>query len=105
MSALDGLIFNESINFDDERNDDIHIRITQNGRKSLTWIEGLNKTKKELKLILKQLIKKLAVGGCITKTNDNQHIIGLQGDHRESVKLFLIKQFNISKDNIIIHGY
>ena len=50
-------------------------------------------------------IKKFNCNGSIIKTEDNIDIIQLQGDQRDNMKNFLIKENIVSEDFIKIHGF
>ncbi len=83
----------------------IHIRIQQrNGKKSITSITGLP-TDLDLKKILKYFKKTLNCNGTISDDEEFGKIIQLQGDHRASVKNFLLEQNVSSLNDIIIHGF
>ncbi len=78
----------------------IHIRIKQrNGRKSITTIDQLPKDI-DPKDLLKKLKQKLQCGGSTVDENSIQ----LFGDHRQSIKIFLI-ELGLCENNIVIHGY
>lgn len=91
---------------DDEKHNIVHIRIQQrNSKKTITTIEGLD-TSIDLKKLLKYIKKQFNCNGSIIKIEeDNINIIQLQGDQRENIKNFLIKENIISEDFIKIHGF
>ena len=83
----------------------IHIRIQQrNGKKSITSITGLP-VDLDLKKILKYFKKTLNCNGTISDDEEFGKIIQLQGDHRASVKNFLLDEKVSSLNDIIIHGF
>ncbi|MBA43119.1 MAG: stress response translation initiation inhibitor YciH [Magnetococcales bacterium] len=101
---LDNLISTE-----DDKNitvtDKIHIRIKKrNGRKSWTYVEGLPNNTEFKKDIIKPLKKKLCCAGSL-KYDDNKPFLEFQGDHRDSIKKFIIEKGFAEEKNIAIHGY
>ena len=101
------VIFEEdNIFFEDEKKHNIvHIRIQQrNAKKTITTIEGLDSSI-DIKKLMKYIKKKFNCNGSIIKTEDNIDIIQLQGDQRDNMKNFLIKENIISKDFIKVHGF
>ncbi len=83
----------------------IHIKIQQrNGRKSITLITGLP-SDLDLKKILKNFKKSLNCNGCISEDEEFGKIIQLQGDHRASVKNFILEQQIASLSDIVIHSF
>ena len=83
----------------------IHIRIQQrNGKKSITSVTGLPDDL-DLKKTLKYFKKTLNCNGSISKDEEFGNILQLQGDHRASVKNFLLEQEITILENIIIHGF
>lgn len=86
---------------------EIHIRIQQrNGRKSITYAEGLSALNidnnseflnKLVKLFRKQF-------NCSVTIKDNQ-IIQLSGDQRTNIKNFLISGNLFKEENIKLHGF
>lgn len=84
----------------------IHIKIQRrNARKSICTIEGLELDEAELKELTKEMKKKFACNGTIIKDETHGNIIQLQGDIREQAKEILMKRYEFSEDNIVIHGY
>ena len=82
----------------------IHIRLQQrNGRKSLTTIQGLNSIF-DFEKINKALKKEFCCNGCVIQDSELGIIIQLQGDQRDNVINFLIKQEIALKKMIKIHG-
>lgn len=95
----------------DELNTEIHIKIQKrNGRKSWTFIEGLDKiTLPEneqmdnfLEKMTRHLKKRFNCGVTLQKP---ENIFQLMGDHREGVKEFLIKSNLANEEQIKMHGY
>lgn len=93
----------------DQQQIDVHIKIQKrNGRKSLTFVEGLDKidlpiniTREEFLVNITKKFKKKFNCGVTLQENG----IILNGDHREGIKNFLIEFNLISGDRIIIHGF
>ena len=86
-------------------NSKIHIRIQQrNGKKSITSITGLP-SDLDLKKMLKYFKKTLNCNGCISDDEEFGKILQLQGDHRASVKNFIVDQEITSLSDIVIHGF
>ena len=84
----------------------IHIRITKrNARKSICTIEGLQFDKDTFKQILKEMKKKFACNGNLVEDEKLGMVLQLQGDIREQAKNLLVKNYDISDENIVIHGY
>eukprot|EP01089_Gocevia_fonbrunei_P012083 TRINITY_DN2764_c0_g2_i1.p1 TRINITY_DN2764_c0_g2~~TRINITY_DN2764_c0_g2_i1.p1 ORF type:complete len:110 (-),score=17.14 TRINITY_DN2764_c0_g2_i1:89-418(-) len=82
----------------------VHLRIQKrSGRKSLTIIQGIDPKRTEK--VLKYLKKTLCCNGSIITTEEFGTVIQLQGDHRESVKDFLISKVKYKEENIKVHGY
>ena len=82
----------------------VHIRIqSRTTRKSIMTITGLANDL-DLKRIVKYLKKNLRCNGAVVKNKEYGSIIQLQGDHRESVKTFLIDMAICSDSQIIVHG-
>ena len=93
---------------DDEINKsniEIHLRVQQRNRKKcLTIIEGLaliNDNEEFLKKLAKSFRETLHCGAIIKKP---ENIIQMQGDHREAIKEYLIKNKIVNKEQIKIHG-
>lgn len=90
-------------------NSEIHIRIYQRKAKCfVTTIEGLP-SDLDKKNILSTLKKSFNCNGYIKQKDENdensEKIISLTGDHRESVKKFLISKKIVEQKNIKIHGF
>ena len=100
------LEYNLDYNFEDEKKQNmIHIMIQQrNAKKTITTVEGLN-TSIDIKKLAKYIKKIFNCNGSIIKTDNNIDIIQLQGDQRENMKNFLIKENIIAEDFIKIHGF
>lgn len=89
----------------DDKRDYIHIRIQQrNGRKTLTTIQGLPKDF-DPKRILKTLKKEFATNGTVVDDPELGEVIQLQGDQRQKFHDFMVKDLEIKKQNIKIHGF
>ena len=89
--------------------DKIHIRFQKNGPRSITLIEGLD-ADLDLKRMSKSMKKTFNCASSVHIDEKTQAgYIKLQGDHRDSVRDWLIKEqivpANEVKDRIIIHGY
>jgi translation initiation factor SUI1 len=87
----------------------LHIRIQTSGKRVITLVEGLDPS-----LDLKNLIKKMkATFSCAVSIHvdekSQQNYIKLQGDHRNELRDWLIKEkivaANEAKERIVIHGY
>ena len=84
----------------------IHLRIQKrNARKCVCTIEGLTFDEDKLKEIMKNMKKSFACNGTIIDHDEFGKIIQLQGDIREKAKTMLVEKYNISGENIILHGY
>jgi len=84
----------------------VHIRIQQrNGRKSITTVTGLAKAL-DLKKILKAIKKEHCCNGTVLKDEETEsEVLQFQGDQREAVKTFLIKEEICEKDSVKVHGF
>ena len=101
----------------------IHIRtIKRNGRKFWTVIEGLEQVQTDELMKIKGwksakgkdnmdklcfIMRNIISGGGsvqIDKTNANNKVIQLQGNHRDVITQFLINHKLASEDNIKCHG-
>lgn len=84
---------------------EIHLRIqARNGRKCITIVQGLDGLT-ELKPFVKKCKKSFNCNGSITKDEEFGNILQFSGDQRENIKKILIGKIQLSKENIIIHGY
>lgn len=83
---------------------DIYLK-QRTGRKYVTEIFGINFNDQErLKTFAKDLRKKFSCC-CSIEKNDNDNLyLKLSSKDVNSITDFLLKTFNINKDNIIIHG-
>ncbi|CRG97063.1 translation initiation factor SUI1, putative [Plasmodium relictum] len=82
----------------------IHIRNQQrNGRKSVTTVQGLGKAY-DLKKMVRALKKEFNCNGTIIEDIEHGSIIQLQGDKRNNVKDFLIREGICAVEHIRIHG-
>jgi translation initiation factor 1 len=92
----------------DDLGEKVHIRIQQrNGKKSISSVAGLPQDL-DFKKILKTFKKSFKCNGCIIeeeKDGATQKIIQLQGDHRASIRDFLVSQEIVELRNIVIHGF
>ena len=87
-----------------KKNNEIHIRVQQrNGRKSLTTVQGIN-PKVDLKKVVKGLKKEFCCNGTVVEDPNFGQVIQLQGDQRQNVQTFLIKEKLATKDNIKVRG-
>lgn len=83
----------------------VHIRIqARTSKKSITIVEGLDK-ELNVKKICTYLKKNVNCNGAVSSDKEKNKIIKLQGDHRESVKPFLIDMEICVENQLIIHGY
>jgi len=98
-----------NINQELEDNDiEIHIKVQQrNGRKCLTLIEGMEQVHDDIKSIVVDLKDKFNCGGSIMKSKNNSDmtIIQLNGDHREDLKEYLMKKYDLKAHQLKIHGF
>jgi translation initiation factor 1 len=103
---------NDFINLDIEKefkqtNNEVHLRIQQrNGKKCWTFVEGLNELNtKDSNFVdnLAKIFKKKF--NCSATIKKPENIIQLQGDHRDEIKTYLLKEKIISQDKIKIHGF
>ncbi|KAK9807433.1 hypothetical protein WJX73_006642 [Symbiochloris irregularis] len=90
---------------DDSGKDYVHIRIQQrNGKKSLTTIQGLEKSF-DYKKVLKAFKKEFCCNGNVVEDAELGKVIQLQGDQRKNVSVFLTGNNLAKKDLIKIHGF
>jgi translation initiation factor 1 (eIF-1/SUI1) len=83
---------------------DIYLK-QRTGRKYITEIFGINFDNEErLKTLAKDLRKKFSCCCSIEKNDSNNIYLKLSSKDINSITNFLSNTFNISKDNIIIHG-
>jgi translation initiation factor 1 len=96
---------------------DIHIRVQQrNNKKCWTNVSGLYK-ELNLKKIMKSIKKTLGCNANIEKVYNKDgledeegneiytEVLRFQGDHREEIKSFLIKNEIATEEDINVHGY
>nr|UXY87159.1 translation factor sui1 [Cryptomonas sp.] len=82
----------------------IHIRLQQrNGRKSITTIQGLN-SELDFEKINKALKKDFCCNGCVIEDSELGIIVQLQGDQRNNILKFLIREGIAMEKMIKIHG-
>ena len=67
--------------------------------RTVTLIEGVEPT--DTKTYLNELKSKCACGGTKKKDDDGKNLIVLQGDHRNTVKNYLLK-LGITESNILV---
>lgn len=98
-----------SVALDSAPKDKIHIRFQKNGNRAITLVEGIDPT-----LDLKSMVKKMKTKfSCAASTHldekSQQNYIKLQGDHRDNIRDWLIKEKIVAvseaKERIVIHGY
>lgn len=85
----------------------VHVRVYQrNGRKCITYIEGIKQPEKLLKRIAKDLRKKYQCGATVIEHEKHGTCITMSGDKREEVKEYLLGMGVVSgRDVIKIHGH
>ncbi len=85
-----------------------HIRVQQrNGRKCITTVDGLEEDL-DLKRMCRAMRNAFSCNGNVSKKDDGTEVIQLQGDQRENIKLWLLEQEILQKnevDRIVIHGF
>ena len=82
---------------------DIYLK-QRTGRKYITEIFGINFNNEErLKTFAKDLRKKFSCC-CSIEKNDNSTYLKLSSKDINSITNFILKEFNISRDKITIHG-
>ena len=85
----------------------IHLRLAKHGSKCITTIEGLDNDL-DLKRISRSMKSTFKCAATIMKTKEGDEIIQLQGDHRDSVKIWLVESEILTKqeaiDRILVHG-
>lgn len=89
---------------------EIHIFIKKNGKKHITFIEGMyllddNEIKDFHEFVLKKMKKKFSCNGAIKTNDENKKYMQLSGDQRECIRDFLLENFHIEKESIKIHGF
>ena len=86
----------------------IHVRFQKLGPRSITMIEGLDDDLDQ-KRIAKAMKKRFKCSASLHKDDDGNELIKLQGDHRISVREWLVEQQILTaseaKDRLIIHGF
>ena len=88
---------------------EIHLKIKKRtGRTHLTSIEGLDRVERpeglKLELFLKKLtskLKKKFICGAFIEDN----VVTLNGDHREAIKDYLVKEGFATEQQIKVHGF
>ena len=85
----------------------IDIRFQKMGPRSITLIEGLDDDL-DLRRISKAMKKQFNCAASIHKDKDEKEIIKLQGDHRQSVRDWIISQGILTEseadERIMMHG-
>lgn len=88
------------------RNNKIHLRLQQQGRRNLTIIQDLDDDL-DFPRICKDMRKKFNCNGNVVNDEKMGEIIQLQGDQRDNVKDWLIKNEIVTSreiDRIVVHG-
>ncbi|PAA81779.1 hypothetical protein BOX15_Mlig023505g1 [Macrostomum lignano] len=84
---------------------DIHIRIQQrNGKKTLTTVQGIDE-KYDKRKILKYCKKEFACNGTVVSREEYGEVIQMQGDQRERIADWLIRNKIADKEKIKVHGF
>eukprot|EP00389_Voromonas_pontica_P004641 GDKH01006899.1.p2 GENE.GDKH01006899.1~~GDKH01006899.1.p2 ORF type:complete len:114 (+),score=20.64 GDKH01006899.1:84-425(+) len=82
----------------------IHLRLKQrNGRKTLTFVEGIS-PEFDYKKLLKAFKKLFNTNGAIMEDEDFGQVIQVQGDHRAQILEFLTEEGICDKEQIRMHG-
>lgn len=91
----------------DVQKNKIDIRFQKMGPRSITLIEGLDDDL-DLRRISKAMKKQFNCAASIHKDKDEKEIIKLQGDHRQSVRDWIISQGILTESEadqrIMMHG-
>ncbi len=83
----------------------VDIRIQQrNGRKTITTLQGLP-SEFDLKMILREFKKDFACNGTIVTDPTLGEVIQLNGDQRDKIRSFLIREKIAANDIIKVHGF
>ena len=88
------------------RNNKIHLRLQQQGRRNVTIIQDLDDDL-DFPRICKDMRKKFNCNGNVVNDEKMGEIIQLQGDQRDNVKDWLIKNEIVTSreiDRIVVHG-
>ena len=102
-NLLNNNYINRPINEIEINKIDIYLK-QRTGRKYITEIFGINFNNEErLKTFAKDLRKKFSCC-CSIEKNDNITYLKLSSKDINSITNFIIKEFSISRDKIIIHG-
>ena len=90
-----------------DRSGKIHIRVQQRGKKWLTTLEGLDKDL-DLHKISKAIAKAFHCSTAVRFDDDENEIIKIQGNVKEELRAWLVKQEVISereeKARLVVHG-
>lgn len=116
MQFNNSIFIGSNINQELEDNDiEIHIKVQQrNGKKCWTLIEGIEQIRDKnisvdifLKNVLTDLKDKFNCGGSIMKKTNNANITSIQlnGDHREELKEYIIKKYDLKAHQLKVHGF
>eukprot|EP00126_Sphaerothecum_destruens_P002184 Sdes_comp15630_c0_seq1m4623 len=84
---------------------DIHIRIQQrSGRKTLTTVQGVSDDYDKKKLI-KAFKKEFCCNGTVVNHAEYGEVIQLQGDQRNNICEFLVREGLSKKEQLKVHGF
>lgn len=90
-----------------DRNGKIHIRVQQRGKKWVTTLEGLDKDL-DIHKIAKAIAKAFHCASVVRLDDDEQEFIKIQGNVKEELRAWLVKQEIISerdeKERLVVHG-
>jgi translation initiation factor 1 len=90
-----------------DRSSKIHIRVQQRGKKWLTTLEGLDKDL-DIHKISKAIAKAFHCSSAVRLDDDEQEFIKIQGNVKEELRAWLVKQEVISereeKERLVVHG-
>merc|ERR1712216_846926 len=83
---------------------EVHIRVQQrNGRKCISTVQGLAPDL-DIKKILKYIKKENNCNGTVIDDKAGA-VIQLQGDQRECVRKFLVRENICNSDEVKVHGF
>ena len=83
----------------------VHIKVqSSRGRKKLTTCSGIP-AEINLPKLLKALKKEFATNGLIREHSEHGKIIQLQGDQREVLRSFLVRESIVPSSKTQTHGY
>jgi len=97
---------NNNDNLLNNSNNKIHIRLLKRtSRKSFTIIQGMNFDEEKTNSLIKKIKTKFCCAGFKKKMDEfNEEVIQLTGDFRIGARDFLVSEYKISLDDIILHG-